>query len=238
MFTLFNFFLLETYFYAKSHLLSMLKSKKSDRWRKKCDQSTPALRKGRWCLFTEIFCRQRFPETSHVRSWHRDGWVHLRYWRFQTWQLCEYNCWDLAKLTRCLMWRRFDIFMKTCSWGEQQKSPCPSSGFGRPGEIPCRRDFVGTSVQRKSTVFGQVDWLQWAYLGAESQRAWWVWYTDCSTTNFFWGQREAGIMWQLHRGFTGVPRLTRELERTIIQTTRHRVGDHNWQLIDDRSTSA
>ena len=43
IFTLFNFFPLQTYFYAKSHLLSMLKSKKSDRWRKKCDQSTPAL---------------------------------------------------------------------------------------------------------------------------------------------------------------------------------------------------
>ena len=43
IFTLFNFFLLQTYFYAKSHLLSMLKLKKSDRWRKKCDQSTPAL---------------------------------------------------------------------------------------------------------------------------------------------------------------------------------------------------
>ena len=31
IFTLFNFFPLQTYFYAKSHLLSMLKSKKSDR---------------------------------------------------------------------------------------------------------------------------------------------------------------------------------------------------------------
>ena len=44
IFTLFNFFPLQTYFYAKLHLLSMLKSKKSDRWRKKCDQSTPALK--------------------------------------------------------------------------------------------------------------------------------------------------------------------------------------------------
>ena len=43
IFTLFNIFPLQTYFYAKSHLLSMLKSKKSDRWRKKCNQSTPAL---------------------------------------------------------------------------------------------------------------------------------------------------------------------------------------------------
>ena len=43
IFTLFNFFPLQTYFFAKSHLLSMLKWKKSDRWRKKCDQSTPAL---------------------------------------------------------------------------------------------------------------------------------------------------------------------------------------------------
>ena len=43
IFTLFNFFPLQTYFYAKSHLLRMLKSKKSDRCRKKCDQSTPAL---------------------------------------------------------------------------------------------------------------------------------------------------------------------------------------------------
>ena len=43
IFTIFNIFPLQTYFYAKSHLLSMLKSKKSDRWRKKCDQSTPAL---------------------------------------------------------------------------------------------------------------------------------------------------------------------------------------------------
>ena len=43
IFTLFNFFPLQTYFYAKSHLLSMLKLKKSDRWRKKSDQSTPAL---------------------------------------------------------------------------------------------------------------------------------------------------------------------------------------------------
>ena len=31
IFTLFNFFPLQDYFYAKSHLLSMLKSKKSDR---------------------------------------------------------------------------------------------------------------------------------------------------------------------------------------------------------------
>ena len=31
IFTLFNFFLLQTYFHAKSHLLSMLKPKKSDR---------------------------------------------------------------------------------------------------------------------------------------------------------------------------------------------------------------
>ena len=31
--------------------------------------------------------------------------------------------------------------------------------------------------------------------------------------------------------------LTCELERTIIQMTRHMVGDHNWQLIDDRSAS-
>ena len=45
IFTQFNFFPLQTYFYAKSHLLSMLKSKKSDRRRKKCDQSTPALNK-------------------------------------------------------------------------------------------------------------------------------------------------------------------------------------------------
>ena len=44
IFTLFNFFRLQTYFYAKSHLLRMLKSKKSDRWRKKCDRSTPALK--------------------------------------------------------------------------------------------------------------------------------------------------------------------------------------------------
>ena len=35
IFTLFNFFPLQTYFYAKSHLLSMLKSKKSDRCRRK-----------------------------------------------------------------------------------------------------------------------------------------------------------------------------------------------------------
>ena len=75
---------------------------------------TLLLRKGRWCSSTEIFCRQRFPETSHVRSWHRDGWVHLRSWRFRTWQLCECNCRDLAKLTRCVMWQRLDIFMKMC----------------------------------------------------------------------------------------------------------------------------
>ena len=31
IFTLINFFLLQTYFYAKSHLLSMLKPKKNDR---------------------------------------------------------------------------------------------------------------------------------------------------------------------------------------------------------------
>ena len=31
IFTLFNFFPVQTFFYAKSHLLSMLKSKKSDR---------------------------------------------------------------------------------------------------------------------------------------------------------------------------------------------------------------
>ena len=43
IFTQFNFFPLQTYFYAKSHLLSILKPKKSDRWRKKCDRSTPAL---------------------------------------------------------------------------------------------------------------------------------------------------------------------------------------------------
>ena len=70
IFTLFHFFLLQTYFYAKSHLLSILKSKKSDRWRKKCDQSTPALKqvetprwKGTYTRATRP-CRLRSPAAA------------------------------------------------------------------------------------------------------------------------------------------------------------------------------
>ena len=134
---------------------------------------TLLLRKGRLCLSSEIFCRQRFPDTSHVRSWHRDGWVHLRYWTFRTWQLCECNCQDLAKLTRYSMWRCFDIFMKCVLEGKTRRAPSSSSGFGRPGEIPRRRDFVGTSVQGKVQYL--VKWIgynepTWEH-GAESQRA-------------------------------------------------------------------
>ena len=159
---------------------------------------TLLLRKGRWCLSTEIFCRKRFLETSHVRSWHRDDWVHLRSWRFRTWQLCECNCRDLAKLTHYLMWRSFNIFMKMYPWGEHQKSPQPQFWIWMARRDTSSKRRCQTSVQRKSTIFGQVDWLRWAYLGAKSQRAWWVWYTDCSTTKISRGQRKAGIMWQLH----------------------------------------
>ena len=55
IFTVFNFFPLQTYFYAKSHLLSMLKSKKkATAEEKKCDRSTPAasvvqLCRSMWC---------------------------------------------------------------------------------------------------------------------------------------------------------------------------------------------
>ena len=82
IFTLFHFFLLQTYFYAKSHLQSILKSKKSDRWRKKCDQSTPALKTGgamvwRFGRLTGLWpfkalsvaIRWQIPRNDHEKPW-------------------------------------------------------------------------------------------------------------------------------------------------------------------------